>query len=187
MEHSKVYGGRSKTKTIKERSIYVYLPSIETVKRWKNLASKDDVSISKFVFEHVENSLRSSDDLHERANLVDRVRVVEDENKQLLKDNRMLNKALENLEAELRSLRMRPFLDSDGSGILRYEKDLIHLFKTREMVKSDEILQILGIDPANSNDVKAITKQLENLEAYGLVKTIPGGWRWILKEERTHI
>lgn len=46
-----------KTETIKERAIYVYLPSKEQKERWQRYAEKLGVSISKFVIEHVENSL----------------------------------------------------------------------------------------------------------------------------------
>lgn len=52
----------SKTKTIKQRSIYVYLPSRDMVIRWKTLAKKSGTSISKFVAEYVENSLRQEED-----------------------------------------------------------------------------------------------------------------------------
>ena len=38
-----------KTETIKQRAIYVYLPSIEMVKRWKELAKSQGASISRFV------------------------------------------------------------------------------------------------------------------------------------------
>ena len=51
-----------KTETIKQRAIYVYLPSHEMVDRWKTLADKSGTSISKFVAEHVQNSLRREED-----------------------------------------------------------------------------------------------------------------------------
>ena len=53
---------KAKTETIKERSIYVYLPSHEMVKAWKKRAKKQGASISKFVIEHVENSLQLADE-----------------------------------------------------------------------------------------------------------------------------
>jgi hypothetical protein len=50
-------GKKSKTETIKKRAIYVYLPSEEMVKEWKELAGKTGTSLSKFVIGHVMNSL----------------------------------------------------------------------------------------------------------------------------------
>ncbi len=47
-----------KTKTIKDRSIYVYLPSEEMARRWKDQADRNGISVSKFVTDRVEDSLR---------------------------------------------------------------------------------------------------------------------------------
>ena len=48
---------KTKTETIKARSIYVYLPSEEMVDDWKEKAKSSGLSISKFVQEHVEKSM----------------------------------------------------------------------------------------------------------------------------------
>ncbi len=45
-----------KKKELKKRAIYVYPPS-EMSEKWKNTAKESGESISKFVIEHVENSL----------------------------------------------------------------------------------------------------------------------------------
>jgi hypothetical protein len=50
---------RRKTETIEDRAIYVYLPSLEMALDWKRKAEKSGVSVSKFVIERVEDSLRS--------------------------------------------------------------------------------------------------------------------------------
>ena len=47
-----------KTETIKDRTIYVYLPSLEMVEDWKRRAERAGVSISKFIVERVEDSIR---------------------------------------------------------------------------------------------------------------------------------
>jgi len=49
---------RGKTETSKQRAIYVYLPSDGAVKDWKGRAGRAGTSISKFVFDRVENSIR---------------------------------------------------------------------------------------------------------------------------------
>ena len=48
---------RDKTNTIKQRAIYVYLPSIEMTEKWKEIAKKRRQSISGFVVETIENAL----------------------------------------------------------------------------------------------------------------------------------
>jgi len=46
-----------KADTIKERAVYVYLPNEGKAKEWKKRAKSGRTSVSKFVYEHVENSL----------------------------------------------------------------------------------------------------------------------------------
>ncbi|WP_456468062.1 hypothetical protein, partial [Archaeoglobus sp.] len=73
---------RGKTKTIKERAIYVYLPSIEMVEDWKRRAEKAGVSISKFVVERVEDSIgreENEEGYLSRADLIKRLKEAEEE------------------------------------------------------------------------------------------------------------
>jgi predicted DNA-binding protein len=73
---------RRKTDTIKERAIYVYLPSVEMAERWKRRAEKAGVSISKFVIERVEDSIRREEGEEgylSRAELIKRLREAEEE------------------------------------------------------------------------------------------------------------
>jgi len=50
--------GRGKTEIIKQRVIYVYLPSLEMVEDWKRRVEKAGVSLSRFVVERVKDSIR---------------------------------------------------------------------------------------------------------------------------------
>jgi len=49
---------RGKTETIKNRAVYVYLPSLEMAEDWRKRAERAGVSISRFVVERVEDSIR---------------------------------------------------------------------------------------------------------------------------------
>ena len=55
-------GRPRKTDSIKDRSIYVYLPSKALVEEWKSQAKEHKQSISKFVQERVEESLSRNGD-----------------------------------------------------------------------------------------------------------------------------
>ena len=169
----------NKTKTVKQRSIYVYLPSLETAQRWKETANKEGASISKFVIEHVENSLRQEKEHILRLELLENVKRLDEENKDLRKQNRMLDKVVDNLESELRTFRLQPFINPNYEGVRSFEKDLVELLRDRSYIRNDGILNALDIDPGDSDVIKAINKQLEHLEAYGLIKAIPGGWEWV--------
>lgn len=167
-----------KAETIKKRAIYVYLPSVETAERWKKAADKAKMSISKFVFEHVENSLSQGNELSPKYKMIENIKSLSEENEELRKQNRMLGKVVDNLDEELRSFRIKPFLDPNGEGVRQYEKELIEVLRRRKFLRSDELLDLLKIKATDTDSIKAINKQLDNLRSYGLIKVVPGGWKW---------
>ena len=170
-----------KTETIKQRAIYVYLPSAEMVERWKRLADEQGASISKFVREHVENSLRQEEEpgYKSRADLLKEVNKLRGELAEESKKNRRLDLVVEKLETELRRYRVKPFLEEDFAGIRVFQKDLVEDLKEEGILSNEEILSKLGVDPTEQETIKGISRQLEILEEYGLVQYTPKGWRWI--------
>ncbi len=79
-----------KTETIKKRTVYIYLPSEEMMKEWKERAEKEGVSLSKFVIERVEDSIRKEEDnaYLARLELINRLREIEEENRRLREENK---------------------------------------------------------------------------------------------------
>ncbi|MEM3815243.1 MAG: hypothetical protein QW341_00165 [Candidatus Bathyarchaeia archaeon] len=170
-----------KTETIKERTVYIYLPSLEMVEDWKRRAERAGVSLSKFVIERVLDSIRREDGEEgylSRADLIKRLRNTEEEVKRLREENRLLRKLVENLDNELRRYRAVPFLEEHFEGVRRFDKELIDLLRGGGVYSDEEILARLNIDPSNAELVKAVSKQLELLEEYGLVEFTGRGWRW---------
>lgn len=170
-----------KTETIKKRAIYVYLHSIEQKQRWDDFAKKQGVSISKFVTEHVENSLSQVEDQSYKsiAVLWKEVKQLREQLDKETREKHVLEIAIERLEEELRRYRAQPFLDENFVGVRRYQKGLVEILREGRVVSSDEILSRLRINPSELEAVKAVSKQLENLENYGIVKSSPKGWRWV--------
>ena len=172
---------KGKTETIKDRAIYVYLPSLEMVEDWKRRAEKAGVSISRFVVERVEDSIRREEGEEgylSRAELVKRLRSAEEELKKLREENRLLKRLVENLDNELKRYRAQPFLQEAFEGVRRFDRDLIELLRRGGSYTEEEILAHLNIEPSDAELVKAVDRQLEALEAYGLVEYRGRGWRW---------
>ena len=172
---------RGKTETIKQRAIYVYLPSLEMVEDWKRRAERAGVSLSKFVIERVEDSIRKEEGEEgylSRLELIKRLKKAEEELKQLRSENKLLRRLVENLDKELKRYRAKPFLDENYVGIRQFDKDLIELLRSGRTLSDEEILSSLNIDPADTDLVKAVSRQLEALEAYDLVEFTGKGWRW---------
>ena len=170
-----------KTETIKERSIYVYLPSLAWKKRWDDCAKKQGTSISKFVIEHVEDSLRQIEDSDYKpiARVMVEFRQLKEQLEKVSREKHVLEIAIERLEEELRRYRAQPFLDGHFVGVRSYQRELINILREGRLISGEELLSRLGIRPTEYEAVKAVSKQLENLEGYGLVISSSKGWRWV--------
>lgn len=172
---------RGKTETIKRRAIYVYLPSLGMVDDWKSRASKAEVSISKFVIERVEDSLRREEGEEgylSRLELIKSLTEAKGELKELRKDNRLLRKLVDNLDNELKRYRAEPFLEEEFKGVRRFDRELIDLLRKGGAYTGDMILSRLNVDPSETELMKAVNRQLETLEGYDLVEYTVKGWKW---------
>jgi len=163
----------------KSRYVYVYLPSAEDKKRWDSLASEAGVPLSKFVIEIVENALANESDIKPRAELVKQLGSLRDEIRKLQEELKLKNIVLGKYENELKRYRSAAFIEDDFEGARRYSKDLIKILKKGNLIDNYRILEELGIDPRDADLVKAVSTELENLEAYGLITSSPRGWRWV--------
>ena len=80
-------------------------------------------------------------------------------------------------EAELKRYRSQAFNEDTFQGVRRYSMELIDLLKKGSPLESYRMLERLGIDPRESELVKAVSKQLEELGDYGMVKSDGSSWR----------
>jgi hypothetical protein len=174
----------TKNKRLTDRAIYVYLPTVGMADEWKLKADKSSISISKFVIEHVENSLKQEEENKKhyisRAELLKQLKEKDEEITRLQHDNRLLKMLADNLDKELKKYRARPFSEDKGHfrGVREYDKDLIDLLRKNQTIDSDHLLKDLGISPKDTDLVKAVNRQLHYLQAYGLVEPTTRGWRW---------
>jgi translation initiation factor 2B subunit (eIF-2B alpha/beta/delta family) len=173
-----------KNKQLTDRAIYVYLPTVELADEWKSKADKASLSISKFVLEHVENSLKQEEEKKKsyisRAELLKQLKEKDEEIVKLKQDNRLLKMLADNLDKELKKYRAKPFVEDKGKfrGVREYDKELVDLLKKNATIDSDHLLKDLGISPKDTDLVKAVNSQLRYLQAYGLVEPTARGWRW---------
>ena len=166
-----------KKKELKQRAIYVYPPA-EMAENWKTKAKESGASISKFVIEHVENSLGlAEDDYRSRSIVLEENRQLREALTEKEKRNHHLELLVEKLEEDLRTYRSRIFIDSE-TGASDYDKQLIGLLKEPGAHDTDSILRRLRVKPTDTIAMKAISIQLENLENYGLLRNTSKGWTW---------
>jgi hypothetical protein len=163
----------------KERYTYVYHPSVEHKRRWEKIAKKARTPLSKFIIGTVDSVIDEDEDFKPRHEIVREMETLRTENKTLRDDLKQKNIVLDKYENELKRYRSQAFLGADYQGVRRYSKELVEILKSRGFVDSYRLLEDLGIDPRESDLVKAVSMQLEELEGYGMIKPEGKGWRWI--------
>ena len=168
-------------RNLKQRAVTVYLSSEEQKERWETRSKKLGVSVSKFVIEYVENTLRKEEepDFRSRGELWKENNDLKQQVHDLAKQCKQLDTVVDKLEQELRKYRSKPYLeDQEFVGVRSFEKDLVTLLQSKEIVTDEEIFSRLRISPKDSKATRAVGKQLENLESVGLVTPSSRGWKW---------
>lgn len=163
----------------KERYTYVYHPSRPHKERWEKAAAKAHTSLSKFIIAAVDGLLDENEEFQPRREMVREMESLKRENKSLRDDLKQKGIVLERYEAELKRYRSQAFMEEDYQGTRRYSKELVEILKVRGSMDSYQILEALGIDPRESELVKAVSMQLEELEGYGFIKVDGRSWKWI--------
>ncbi len=167
-----------KKKELKQRAIYVYPPA-DIAEKWKTTARAAETSISKFVIEHVENSLNSDDEgFASRTSIIEENKHLRESLGEQGKRVSHLEILVEKLEEDLRFYRSKMFTDKGFSGVRQYDKRLVEILREPGTHSNEEILSRLGIKPIESESVKAIMIQMETLESGGLIKSTRKGWIW---------
>ncbi len=173
---------KGKTETIKQRALYVYLPSVELAEEWKARAINENLSISKFVVQRVMDSLNTEVDEDKgpsRLELLEQIQIRDEMVKELEQENRMLRNLSDSLDTELKRYRSAPFLDDDFEGPRPFDPELIEILRSStNPLTQEDIMRKLGIKSTQSDFINAISIQLEILEQIGVVECLGNKWRW---------
>jgi len=143
------------------------------------LADKAKTPLSTFCIEIIESTLAEDEEFKPRREMVRDVEDLKKETKILRDDLRQKSIVLERYEGELKRYRSQSFLEEDYQGMRRYSKEIVEILKTFGHIDSYNLLEKLGIDPRESDLVRAVSKQLEELEGYGMIRAEGRTWRWI--------
>jgi hypothetical protein len=161
-----------------DRRFELYFPSAEDLKRWKGIAEATKMPLAKWIYETVEQHLANietgprPDQLKELAELKEEVQ-------QLRAMIRTKDSLLQTLETDLYKSKFAGFEQVDGEGLLNYDVQLIEVLKRGKTIDGYAILRELGIDPKDSQVIRLLKNQLEELRKFGLITETANGWRWM--------
>jgi hypothetical protein len=162
-----------------ERYCNIYFPSKEDKNRWEGVAEEKGVPLSRFVYETVEASLAGETGTP-RYEMVKELAQLREENRKQREELKLKTLVLEKYETELFKLKHEAFSEpKEFDGLRRYSEELVAILKRGRIASGNEILRELSIDPKDSESVKLVSNQLENLQGFGLVKETSSGWKWL--------
>jgi hypothetical protein len=163
----------------KSRYIWLYCRSKAQKDEWQALAGKANTPLSVWCTSIIEERIAEDEDHRPRHKIVKELESLKADNKALRDDLRQKEVVLQRYEAELRRYRAEPFQTEAFKGVRTFSKELVDILKVRGSVGSYQILELLGIRPDEPQAIKAVSKQLEELEKFNLVKADGKGWQWI--------
>ena len=164
----------------KSRYVWLYLPSKAAKERWQALADEAKTPPSTFCISIIEEKLAESEEQKSQRTVIKELESLKGENKTLREDMRQKEVVLQRYEEELRRYRAEPFQADHFQGVRPYSRELVDILKARGHVGSYQILELLGIAPDETEAIKAVTRQLEELEKFNLIKADGKGWQWII-------
>lgn len=156
------------------RQFILYFPTSRDRERWRRLARKARMPLSRWIYETVEEHL-AEDDIDRTA-----------QKSNLLVENRKLQRELEKsdarikeLETEIFKLKNQYFSQLGRPVVGSFDPSLLDLLRSGETWSSRALLDALGVDQSDVDAIEIITNQLYLLLDLGLVKETTRGWRWV--------
>ena len=111
--------------------------------------------------------------------MVKELEQLREENRKQREELKLKTLVLEKYETELFKLKHKAFSKpKEFDGVRLYSEELVEILKRGRIVNGHEILKDLSIDPEDSESVKLVSNQLENLQGFGLIKETANGWKW---------
>ena len=174
-------GRPRKKETIRERQINIYLKSLVQKEEWRKQASEDKMSLSSWIQYRVEDSLSQNGDgpRYSRKHLIDRNEHLEKSNRALEQDLDVMTKAYQALDRELKTLRVKPFMDPVYQGYRELHRKLVATFREKKRVSYNDLVSVLGINPTDIESLKAVSHQINVLLDCGVLEQDLRYWWWV--------
>jgi hypothetical protein len=157
-------------------SLYVY--SDKEKARYSELARNAGAPLSKFLISKIEEALAEKKrnpavSLKKLEDLKARIHELEEE-------IRLKDMILEKYQSAVEKQRALPLLDDNFKGKRVIDRSLIDILKKQHgPVFEDRLMALLKVDPSDTELSQSLSRQLEDLEGYGLIKKGSQGWRWV--------
>ena len=159
------------------RLISLYVFSDKEKAHYLELARAAGVPLSKFLISKIEEALaekkrKPAVSLKELEDLRARVHDLEEE-------IRLKDMILQKYKSAAEKQQSLSFLDDNFKGKRVLDLNLIDVLKKHGPIHEGRLMALLKVDPLDTELSQSLSKQLEDLEGYGLIKKGSRGWRWV--------
>ena len=171
---------RGRTETLKQRAVYLYVPTEKMLAKWKTEADHYGMSLSGFLVEVIDDAMRRNP-----AGLTPREKV-EKELSQAISDLQAVRMQRDSFRSRLEDseatvARYRESLEDVFSYVPdeKMQKKVVSLFLKRGGWQIDDFTREAGADAGKSEELSKIQRTIEHLKRIGLVEGDFGEWRWL--------
>lgn len=175
---------QGKTKTIRERTVNTYLPTLELVEEWKQAAREADMSLSRYIIEVVERHRKSDASGIEPAwRLEERAKTLETQLEELENRYEIMCRAFAQKEEQLQQFSQALEKASKSSIDTALVRRIVSIFRLRpeEPVSGSTILEKLGIDSSDDDRIAKVRQSLNLLQDTHLIESAGiAEWKWCL-------
>ncbi len=162
----------------RERYVWLYCRSVQDKERYQALAEEAGAPLSKFILGVFEDALAAAKDNEGTGpSTIKELQTLREENKRLKEDLRLRELLINKLEAENQRFKAATWAD-EFEGFRDYDSELVGVLKTYGPVHTGKLLERLNIEPNDVDRIEGLSKQLEGLEAHGIIKHNAKGWMW---------
>ncbi|MBM4237373.1 MAG: hypothetical protein FJ151_02685, partial [Euryarchaeota archaeon] len=160
-----------KSKTIKERTVYLYVPTKDMLDEWKREAGRHGLSLSRFLVEVIDDAVRRSPEgITPRERIKEELQRASSELNSLREEREALRFQLEGTEKQLANYRESLCALAEASKDDALLGRIVALFRRRRVWKLDEIPKALGIDIADAEAMGKLQTGIAYLRKIGLVE-----------------
>ena len=160
-----------KSKTIKERSVYLYVPTEGMVEQWKKEARRHGMPLSRFLVEIIDDAMRRNPSgLTPKEELEKELAKASSELASLRSEKESFQSLLRQTEASVASYRESLYTLAEHTHDEAMLSNLIGLFKKRRVRRVEEVPAALGIDATDEAAMSRLQDGIGYLKKLGLIE-----------------
>jgi hypothetical protein len=153
----------------------IYAESSQEYDGWVIEAKAAGVSLSKWISEMIiraKSATKRSARLDDSSDLQAKI-------SKLMQEIETKDLLIEKQRTELLKIKQAAFLQPELRGVIQFDVKLVKLLDKGGVWTQDKLCEALHIDLHDSDAMKIVARQLQELRGFDFIEETARGWRWI--------